>query len=49
METLEFIFGQDDIQPFGIALQDSRKFTGKCSDDIIRGVVTMKKMKGNSE
>jgi hypothetical protein len=30
-------------------LQDRRKLTGKCSEDIVRGVVAVKEAKGNSE
>jgi len=29
-------------------LQDSREFTGKSSEDIVRGVITVEEKEGNS-
>jgi hypothetical protein len=49
LETLKFFSSQNDFQAFGSSMHDGREFTGKCSEDVTRGVVTVKKTKGNSE
>jgi hypothetical protein len=49
IEMLKFFSGQDDLYTRGGALQDSREFTGKCNEDVVRGVVTVEEKEGNSE
>ena len=46
---LKLVFVQNHRHAIGSALQDSRKLTGKCSEDIVGGVVAVKESKGNSE
>ena len=49
VETLKFISGQNDVQPFGSALQYSRKLTGERNEDIVRCVISVKEAKRDSK